>query len=81
MILPTKRLNVENSLLGLGADVLGLLDQPKTVSRVWEEFKGLRDQRRASSGLTYEWFVLALDLLFIVGTVVVEDGELKKVRP
>ena len=81
MILPTKRLNVDNSLLGLGAHILELLDRPKTVSRIWDEFKARSEGGRALAGVTYEWFVLAIDLLFTIGAVEQDDGELVKDNP
>ena len=33
MILPTKRLSVERALLSMGAEILRLLDEPKTRRR------------------------------------------------
>jgi len=80
MILPTKRLRVEASLLGLGADVLCLLNRPKTISGVWEELKAMRDREQSAGSLNYEWFVLALDLLFAVSAVTLVDGELWRAK-
>jgi hypothetical protein len=81
MILPTKRLSIESSLLGVGADVLRALNEPKSVSRVWDELKRIR---RAANDrgerLTFEWFVLALDLLFSAGLIRLEHGVLSR-RP
>jgi hypothetical protein len=37
MILPTKRLGIERAMLTVGAEILELLTEPKTVSRLWEE--------------------------------------------
>ena len=81
MILPTKRMAVETSLLGVGADVLGLLGRPKTVSRLWDDMKALRETHSPASPLNYDWFVLALDMLYALGTIELNDGELSKVRP
>jgi hypothetical protein len=82
MILPTKRLSIESSLIGVGADVLLLLNQPKSVSRVWEELKEPRASlNQRGERLTFEWFVLALDLLFLIGSVSLDDGVLTRVKP
>lgn len=82
MILPTKRLSVESSLLGVGADVLGLLNRPKTVSRVWEELKDVRQSLNdRGERLTFEWFVLALDFLFLTDAVSMHEGVLKRRQP
>lgn len=74
MILPTKHLRPDRSLLGVGAAVLKLLSRPMTMSQLWDN---LRDQRTASvpkAPVDYRWFVLSLDLLYIVGAVRFERG-------
>jgi len=79
MILPTKRLSEDRSLLYIAAEVLQLLDEPKTVSRLWHELQ----KHRASVGgqmscLTYDWFVLSLDLLFACFAIEQSHGRLRK---
>ena len=78
MILPTKRMTVETSLLGVGADVLGLLSRPKAVSRLWEDVKALRETHSPASPLNYDWFVLALDMLYALGAIELNEGEVRK---
>jgi hypothetical protein len=79
MILPTKRISIESSLLGVGADVLSLLNQPKSVSRVWEELKTVRALLNdKGERLTFEWFVLALDLLFLADAIFLQEGVLMR---
>ena len=78
MILPTKHIRPERALLTVGADILACLKRPMTVSRVWDE---VRKQRREVVGvapINYEWFILALDLLFITKAVSFENGVLRK---
>ena len=36
MILPTKHIRPDRALIGVGAEVLGLLVQPMTVSGLWD---------------------------------------------
>ena len=43
MILPTKRLPQDRTLLFVGAQVLELLKAPATVSRIWDQLKKQRD--------------------------------------
>lgn len=40
MILPTKHLSVDESLLGSGAAILKELSRPQTVSRLWDKVRG-----------------------------------------
>ncbi len=79
MILPTKGLAVDRALLSLGAEVLRLLDRPKTISRLWEQVS--RRDCSLLEAVPYDWFVLALDLLYTMRVVELEDGRLRRVRP
>jgi hypothetical protein len=75
MILPTKGIPSDKALLSVGARVLGLLTEPKTVSRVWDEF---RKTETPVAGVTFDWFVLSLDLLFTVGALELNRGRLHR---
>ena len=80
MILPTKRISEERSLIGIGGDVLSLLEEPKTVSRLWDEFQQMRKMRVTSSQVTYDWFVLALDLLYMLSVVSIHMGLVRRIE-
>lgn len=75
MILPTKHLRPDRSLIAIGGEILVLLSEPKTVSRLWEEFRGVRSTHAAP--VTYEWFVLGIDLLFLLGAVRFDGGRVQ----
>lgn len=79
MILPTKRLSSDRALLAVGGEILSLLREPKTVSRLWNEIKKMRARQPDKGTVTYDWFVLALDLLFTVNAVDSERGRIRKV--
>lgn len=79
MILPTKRLSQDRSLLYVGAEILRLVDEPKTVSRLWQELQSERSAQSGLAPLTYDWFILALDLLFLINAIRVERGRIEKV--
>jgi hypothetical protein len=78
MILPTKRLPQDRALLAVGGQILRLLTEPKTVSKMWIDLKRVRDTAIGSAPITYDWFVLALDLLFSLGALRLEKGLLFK---
>ena len=77
MILPSKHLREDRALLTIGADVLQLLGEPKTVSRLWSDMKVRHD---TATPVSYDWFVLALDLLFAMGLVAFERGKVQRMR-
>lgn len=80
MILPSKHLRSERALLTVGADILVKLERPCTVSKLWDDIREERRQKQAPTRLSYDWFILALCLLLILGTVSFEDGILKRTR-
>jgi hypothetical protein len=78
MILPTKRLSLDKSLLGTGGNVLACLDRPKTVSRLWEDLQQATSASGTGSRVGYDWFVLTLDLLFCMNAIELREGELRR---
>jgi hypothetical protein len=68
MILPTKHIPQDEALLGVGATVLAHLNAPLTVSGLWERLKA-----EPNVG-TFERFVLATNLLFLIGAIDMKDG-------
>lgn len=75
MILPAKHLPADRCILSVGARVLECLNEPKTVSAVWENVsRSSLDQSRKKPALRYDAFVLALDLLYLIGAVELDGG-------
>ncbi len=73
MILPTKGIPPNKALLAVAGEALRSLDEAKTVSRLWDDFRRTSDPR---AEVTFDWFVLSLDLLFILGLVELDRGRL-----
>lgn len=80
MILPTKHLSEERSILRIGAEILLLLGHNSTVSRLWVDYQKYRLERLKINPVTYDWFVLALDLLFMLGAIAYSDGRIMKAK-
>ena len=74
MILPSKHLPQDRALLTVGASILRHLSHPVTVSALWEEIPRSPSVHKAQSPLRYDAFVLALDLLFLIGAIELRDG-------
>jgi hypothetical protein len=76
MILPTKHLPENRSLIGVGGSILSLLAvRERTVSATWEAFSELRGE---DASVSFDWFILGLDLLFAIGAVELDRGVLRK---
>ena len=75
MILPTKHISPSNSLLGVGAVLLQNLQREQTFTRLWERVRSLQNIGN------YERFVLALDLLYSLNAIYIEDGIIRRNKP
>jgi len=85
MILPSKHLREDQALISIGAEVLRCLDEPKTISRLWDELQRaqqqvLTDQLTVNqpSSIRFDWFILALDLLYLLGAVRLQRGRIHR---
>ncbi|WP_343008518.1 ABC-three component system middle component 6 [Parolsenella catena] len=80
MILPTKGIASDRSILGVGGDVLEMMrDEPIGASTLWERYAKYRKKYGYDASVTFDWFVLALDFLFMIGAVELDDrGRLVK---
>lgn len=74
MILPSKHLSQNRALLTVGAVILRHLSDPVTVSALWEEISRSAREQKAASPLRCDAFVLALDLLFLIGAIERREG-------
>lgn len=80
MILPTKGIAPDRSILGVGGDVLGLMqDEPIGVSTLWGRYTKYRKRRGLNAPVAFDWFILALDFLYMTGAIGLDDrGRLVK---
>ncbi|GEL52698.1 ABC-three component system middle component 6 [Asaia bogorensis] len=75
MILPTKNISPDRALLTIAGQIFARLDGACTVSGVWDEFR----TKQQSRPIAYGWFILAVDLLFLMGLVWLDqDGLLRR---
>lgn len=75
MILPAKDSLPGASLLEIDARILAALRSPLTVSDLWAQIRP-DPKQRSDESVTYGRFVLALDLLYLIGVVDFRDGAL-----
>ena len=78
MILPTKHVRPDRALIGVGAEVLEILKRPMTMSKLWDEIRGRRTLLTPNAPIDYQWFVLSLDLLYVIGAVELERGLVRR---
>lgn len=74
MILPTKHVTLRQSLLGQASIVLRHLSRPKSMSTLWNNVQ-------ADGGIrSFDRFLLAVDMLFLLGVVELHENRLRRVR-
>lgn len=72
MILPNKIISMDKSLLGIGSQILRILDNPLTVSRLWELSKA---RIKLNS---FQYFTLTLDFLYSIGAIEFKNNRIYK---
>jgi hypothetical protein len=78
VILPTKYLPHDRALLSVGAEILAQLKEPRTVSELWECVREDRLKRVAATPLSFDWFVLALNLLYAITAIGYSNGVVRR---
>ncbi len=69
MILPGKHLKPDRALLSVGGEILTVMGDASTVSAVWDEVRALRAKREGTSPLPFDWFLMALTLLYTINAI------------
>lgn len=68
MITPTKGVHPNKALLTISGQLIDILDEPMTVSKLWTSVQD-RKLMDGESTIGFDWFVLSLDLIKILGLV------------
>ena len=77
MILPTKHLRSEASLIYVGGIIQNIIaSTPLTIDQLWHGTKREYVKHSQDSDITYDWFVLALSLLYTINAISFSDGRI-----
>lgn len=74
MILPTKYLSNDRALITVGGEILKHLEEPRSVSALWDCVREARTYKTADALVSFDWFVLALNLLYAISAINYHDG-------
>lgn len=74
MILPTKHLHSDRTLLAQGGVLLSRLEQPQTITGLWNS------ARESASVPSFDQFCLGLSFLYAIGAIELERGLLQRTR-
>ncbi|KVU74709.1 hypothetical protein WK73_15100 [Burkholderia ubonensis] len=74
MILPTKYLSHDRALVTVGGEILKHLEEPRSVSALWDCIREARAYNATETLISFDWFVLALNLLYAISAIDYRDG-------
>lgn len=74
MIMPSKYLREDEALIGVSATLLPLVEKSGNLSALWESAK------KINAIGNFERFILALDLLYLLGLVDLHNNEIVRVQ-
>jgi len=75
VILPTKGISAQRALSTVGAQVLTVLDRPQSVSATFDRLTDARREAGLKEPVTFDWFSLALTVLYTIGLVGYDNRE------
>jgi hypothetical protein len=56
-----------------------MLKSPRTVNQLWKNYSSRSEYKQGHRTITFDWFNLALDFLFLADMIKLEKGLLKRV--
>jgi hypothetical protein len=78
MLLPEKHITLAESILGLGALLLEMLDRPRTLDYLFKQVRNMREKEEINAFHDFDSITLAV--LFLHATGVVEGTETGAIR-
>jgi hypothetical protein len=78
MILPSKHIPPNRALITLAAEVHELINGKSTISSLWNDFNEVLVKSMRAGEVSYDWFILSVDLLFLLDFIKSENGYIKK---
>ncbi len=78
MILPSKHISNCESLLGLSSILMQFLNLPISIDDLWMKFENINNSEEFPTYHSFDNVVLAIDLLFLLGKVDIDNNLLIK---
>ncbi|MBB3061417.1 ABC-three component system middle component 6 [Microbulbifer rhizosphaerae] len=79
MILPTKHLSPSRAIITVSLEVFELIHNRSTVSSVWNDLQKNHEVCMRQGEVPYDWFILSLDFLFLIGAIEENNGKLTRI--
>ncbi|WP_164217319.1 ABC-three component system middle component 6 [Virgibacillus sp. YIM 98842] len=69
MILPQKHIKMSESIFGLSAMILELIDKPTNIDNLWLELQKANIKGDIPGHQTFDNFILCISFLFMIGAI------------
>jgi len=79
MILPTKHLPPDRAIISVASEVYNLIGKRSSVSSIWNDLQDKHNSLMQQGKISYDWFILSLDFLYIIGAIEENSGRIMKV--
>lgn len=76
MILPTKHLSPDRAIITIASEIFELIHNHATASSVWNELQKNHKACVRQGEVPYDWYILSLDFLFLIGAIEENNGKL-----
>lgn len=75
MILPSKHIRFSESLLGLGAVLLNIINEPKSIDEIWIKYSEINNRKNKFPAYhNFDNIILSLNYLFVIGAVSIDKS-------
>ncbi len=79
VLLPNKYIHEERTIIKAGGRLISLLEDPMTVTQVWEKYKIIQDKSQLPQ-VPFDLFILTLDFLYAIGAIEFKKGKLWRLK-
>ena len=76
MLIPTRKINLSESLLGFGAYILGKMDSPRIVDSLWNEYQKDYAANIYIAKHTFDNLLLTIVFLYSIGVLDEKEGNI-----
>lgn len=78
VLLPTKYIHKERTVIMAGARLIHLLEEPLTVTQLWDYYKNQQNSLKRPM-VPFDLFILTLDFLYSIGVIEFKREKLRRI--
>lgn len=76
MLLPSKHINISESIFGLSAYLLKIImEEPKNIDQIWYDFNKINNTENFPVYHSFDNVIIALDYLYLIGLIDIKNKD------